>query len=173
MTTVSTDHQGGKLHLDFFVWRHKTGNSLQYQSTLRRHSLETVSVFKMSWCSFWFDKPLTWSHHITHLYNTCNKINLLKCISKTKWGVDESTMSLLCKTDVTLRFYRKNINRHRNFLNGIIMLQTAEKNKKLTATKIKFLKTYSSVLNIKKISGFVSVAENKYLILQNPTTPPE
>lgn len=70
--------------------------------SLGHHKLEMVSVFKF--LGVYFDQRLTWSHHITHLYNTCNKIiNLLKCISKTKWGADKSTMLLLYKALILSR----------------------------------------------------------------------
>lgn len=45
-----------------------------------------------------FDRRLSWNFHIKSLKENCmNKINVLKVLSKTKWGADRSTMLKIYK----------------------------------------------------------------------------
>ena len=47
----------------------------------------------------YFDQRMTWTHHINHLREQCNKsLSLLKKLSHTKWGSDRSTLLYLHQT---------------------------------------------------------------------------
>lgn len=70
--------------------------------TIGEHRINFVSDFKF--LGVYFDRKLTWSRHITYLSGKCSKgLNLLKCVSGTKWGADKSSLLLLYKALILSR----------------------------------------------------------------------
>ena len=53
---------------------------------------------KVKFLGMWFDRRLSWKHHIDYILERCLKrINILKCLAGTKWGTDKETMLIVYK----------------------------------------------------------------------------
>ena len=77
---------------------------------LEGNIIEYVEKFKF--LGLIFDSQLNWSHHINYIYDSCMKrINLLRCISGTKWGANRKilynlyTALIRSKIDYGCEFY--------------------------------------------------------------------
>ena len=146
---------------------------------LEGNIIEYVEKFKF--LGLIFDSQLNWSHHINYIYDSCIKrINLLRCISGTKWGANRKilynlyTALIRSKIDYGCEFYNSTSLKNKKKLDLIqsICLRICSGAFRSTPINVLQITNHEFPLELRRIEmqiKFLYKVMKKVFFLQNTT----